>query len=129
MSFTQNISELNTNEHLRFKENDLINYNHEYEKECEINFIKSFGDNGFIFTDQKSIDSQRSVLGYLIKSIGHNLVNGTSVMNISLPISIFDSRSILDNFAYQHRQFEYFMDKACEETKPPNRLKWVSIKY
>jgi hypothetical protein len=42
------------------------------------------------------IGRSRAVAGYLIKNIGNNLIKGKSIMNISLPINIFDNRTLLE---------------------------------
>jgi hypothetical protein len=49
-----------------------------------------------IFTNTQIIEKQRAVAGYMIKKIGLNLIKGKSIMNISLPINIFDYRTILE---------------------------------
>lgn len=36
----------------------------------------------------------------MIKSIGSNLLSGKSILNISLPVEIFETRSNLERFAY-----------------------------
>jgi hypothetical protein len=59
-------------------------------------YEKKLGSDGMIFSNQEVINKQRAVAGYLIKKIGLNLIKGKSVMNISLPINIFDTRSILE---------------------------------
>jgi hypothetical protein len=50
---------------------------------------------GLIFRDNLMIAKQDKVIGYLVKKIGSNLLKGRSVMNISLPVSIFDKRTLL----------------------------------
>lgn len=59
-------------------------------------YEKKSGADGLIFKDLNVIEKQRSVAGYLIKNIGLNLIKGKSIMNVSLPINIFDQRSILE---------------------------------
>lgn len=44
---------------------------------------------GIIFINKKIIDQQSSVLKFVIKKIGKNLISGKSVLNISLPVDIF----------------------------------------
>lgn len=48
-----------------------------------------------VFVNQKAIDAQKDVIKYILRQIGSNLLAGKSVMNMSLPVEIFDSRSIL----------------------------------
>jgi hypothetical protein len=78
------------------KEDETINYAYEYDKLLIKEYKRELGSDGLIFTNQEVIDKQRAVAGYLVKNIGLNLIKGKSVMNISLPINIFDSRSILE---------------------------------
>lgn len=59
-------------------------------------YEKKIGADGLIFKDLNVIEKQRSVAGYLIKNIGLNFIKGKSIMNVSLPINIFDQRSILE---------------------------------
>jgi hypothetical protein len=48
-----------------------------------------------IFINQEVIDAQKDIIKYVLKQIGTNLLSGKSVMNMSLPVEIFDDRSIL----------------------------------
>lgn len=59
-------------------------------------YERKLGADGLVFTNTEVINKQRNVAGYLIKNIGLNLIKGKSIMNVSLPINIFDSRSILE---------------------------------
>ena len=78
------------------KEGDLIEYKLEYHKIFQTDYERKIGSDGLIFTNQGIIDKQRSTAGYLIKNIGLNLIKGKSIMNVSLPINIFDTRSIIE---------------------------------
>jgi hypothetical protein len=66
---------------------------------------------------------QRGIIGYFLKKIGSNIISGQSIMSISLPINIFDERSLLELFAFQNSLAPYFLDKAGEETQALERLK------
>lgn len=52
-------------------------------------------EEGLIFTDKKTLDEQSKVITYLIKKLGSTLIKGESIMNISLPVTIFDKRTLL----------------------------------
>ncbi len=58
-----------------------------------MNFIKQVGANGLEFINQEEMKKQRNILTYMIKTVGSNLLNGKSIMNVSLPINISDYRS------------------------------------
>lgn len=46
--------------------------------------------NGLIYTDEELKKKQRGVLSHMMKQMGMNLIAGKSIMDISLPIKIFD---------------------------------------
>ena len=61
-----------------------------------MNFIRQQGENGIEWIDQEKINKQRNVISYLVSKVGMNILSGNSIMNISLPINIFDERSLLE---------------------------------
>ena len=61
-----------------------------------MNFIRQQGENGVEWIDQEKINKQRNVISYLVSKVGMNILSGNSIMNISLPINIFDERSLLE---------------------------------
>jgi hypothetical protein len=89
-------------------------------------FERRQGAEGLVFVNKDIIEKQRGVMGYLIKKIGLNLIKGKSVMNISLPINIFDVRSHLEVFAYQNSYANAFLNRASNAKDPVERLKLVS---
>jgi hypothetical protein len=58
--------------------------------------MKAYETEGLEFIDQETLKKQRNVLTYMVKKIGTNLLSGKSIMNVSLPIYIFDPRSVLE---------------------------------
>jgi hypothetical protein len=60
--------------------------------------MKTYGTEGLEFINQEILKKQRGVLTYMIKKVGSNLLGGKSIMNVSLPIHIFDSRSLLETY-------------------------------
>jgi len=54
---------------------------------------------GLIYKNKQVISNQRKVMSKLIKQIGANFFQGKSVMNISMPVTIFDSCSFLQRCA------------------------------
>ena len=78
------------------KEDDVIEYSCEYDKILVNEYQRKLGSDEIIYLNNEVINKQRSVAGYLIKNIGLNLIKGRSIMNVSLPINIFDTRSILE---------------------------------
>ena len=63
-------------------------------------YERTMKEPGLIFKDQEAIARQDKVIGYLIKKIGSNLIKGKSIMNISLPITIFEGRTLLQVYNF-----------------------------
>jgi hypothetical protein len=89
-----NDSELSINIHP--KEDEEITYPYEYHNMIVEDFERTPGTEGLTFKNKEVIEKQRAVVGYLMKKIGVNLLSGKSIMNVSLPINIFDVRSLLE---------------------------------
>ena len=58
--------------------------------------------------------------------MGANLIQRKSVINISLPVNIFDERSFLQKQAESFGLFPYFLKKAAKEINPVERMKWIA---
>ncbi len=58
--------------------------------------MKAYGTEGLEYINQDILKKQRSVMTYMLKKIGANLLSGKSIMNVSLPLNIFDPRSVLE---------------------------------
>lgn len=54
---------------------------------------------GLIFVNQKKLQDQKGVLKFVLSKIAKNLLQGKSILNISLPVDIFASKSNLELFA------------------------------
>jgi hypothetical protein len=108
-------------------EDEVIEYPLEYNKMIYTEFERKIGADGLVFINKDLIEKQRGVMGSLIKKIGLSLIKGKSVMNISLPINIFDIRSHLEVFAFQNSYAKTFLDRAAKTKDPIERLKFVIL--
>jgi hypothetical protein len=106
------------------KEDDLIQYEIEYDKLLVNEYERKLGSDGMIYKNQAVISKQRSLAGYLIKKIGLNLIKGKSIMNVSLPVSIFDGRSLLELFVGQNAYAATILEEAGKQTDPLERIKY-----
>lgn len=109
-----------------FKEDEEIVYNLRYHEHILTQFIKRPGDDALKYIDTDTINKQRSVIQRLISKIGSNILSGSGIMNVSLPINIFDERSLLEVFAHQCRLAPYFLEKAGEVVDPVEKLKYAT---
>jgi hypothetical protein len=74
----------------------VIKYNVRYEESIRYNFVKAYGTEGLEYINQEILKKQRNVLSHMLKKMGANFLQGKSIMNVSLPVNIFDSRSTLE---------------------------------
>jgi hypothetical protein len=112
---------------VQFKEDELIPYNMSYHTHVASQFVQSPGDTCLTFVDLKTMEKQRGVLKHFLTKLGSNLLSGSGIMNVSLPINIFDERSLLEVFAHQLRLSPYFLEKAGKSEDPIEKLKWTTV--
>lgn len=78
-----------------FSTSKFCEFKIKYNQMISTKYERSAKEDGLIYKDEKVISEQSKVLTYLIKKIGHSILKGESIMNISLPVSIFDTRTLL----------------------------------
>lgn len=78
-----------------YKDSNVVLFKHEYYKLSYLNYERTMKESGLVYKDKKVLEAQDKVISYLIKQFTKNLFNGESIMNISLPINIFDERTLL----------------------------------
>jgi hypothetical protein len=98
------------------KESKEITYNQKYEDNIKLHFMKAVGNEGIEYINHEVLEKQRNVLSYMLKTMGTNLLNGKSIMNVSLPIGLFDARSTMETYAYNNKLAPNFMPKAIESS-------------
>jgi hypothetical protein len=52
-----------------------------------------------VFVDYNVIKGQKNSLLFVIRQVGANIISGKSVLNVSLPVDIFESRTLLERSA------------------------------
>ena len=74
-----------------------------------------FHENGDVeFINMKTIEAQKDVIKYILKQIGTNFLKGKSIMNMSLPVDIFDDKSLLERSAGSFGYAPILLGKAGE---------------
>ena len=98
----------------------------EYENLWKKNYIINEHDEGLEAIDKDSVDRAKKATSWLIKKISSKIFKGQSVMNISLPVFIFDKRTMLQVFVTELRTAPYFLSRAYHTPIPVERIKWVT---
>ena len=84
---------------------------------------------GVEILNQEWINGQKKVIGFIIKGMGKNLLEGKSIMGMSLPISIFSGDSILQRAAKCMTYAPLYLKKAGEAEDPLEQFKQAITFY
>jgi len=85
--------------------------------------------NGIRFIDDDFLVEQKKVLGHFIKSMGRNLLEGKSIMNVSLPVTVFSAESMLQRWAYSCGYAPDFLTLAGQQKDRLEAFKYVITYY
>jgi hypothetical protein len=102
-------------------------YYEDYTKWPETLYERKPKEEGLILTDALQIENQKKIMSYLIKKIGKNMLKGQSIMNVSLPVYIFDKRSMLQIFAYELKEAPYLLSKVYYIQNNIEKLKLMTV--
>jgi hypothetical protein len=105
----------------------IIKFAIEYDKMLEKCYEITIKEPGLIFLDKDIIEKQNKVISFLIKKMGSNLIKGKSIMNVSLPVNIFDKRTLLQVYAYEFSFASFYLSRAYYCTEAIEKLKWVTV--
>ena len=84
-------------------------------------------EEGLILTSTLQIENQKRIMSFLFKKIGKKLLNGQNVMNISLPVYIFDKRTMLQIFAYELKEAPFILSKVYYIQNILEKLKNMTV--
>lgn len=104
----------------------LIKYDVDYHKLIYMEYAKKIGEDFIVYTNTSFLEKQRNLFSYFIQKIGTNILQGKSIMNVSLPIFIFDKRTLLELWVWQNAYCEEFLKKAAQATDPIERIMYTS---
>jgi hypothetical protein len=68
-----------------------------------------------VFINQDLLNNQKDTLIFVIKQIGANIFSGKSVLNVSLPVDIFESRSLIERSAASFGKIPDFLLPIADE--------------
>ena len=102
-------------------------YFEDYTHWPEVLYQRKPKEDGLVLISTLQIENQKRVMAWLIKKIGKNMIKGQSVMNISLPVYIFDKRTMLQVFAFELKEAPYILPKVYYIKDNIEKLKYVSV--
>lgn len=93
----------------------------------DVLYERKANEEGLVLTSTLQIENQKKVMSYLFKKIGKKLLNGQSIMNISLPVYIFDKRTMLQIFAYELKETPIILPKVYYIQNKLEKLKYMTV--
>lgn len=75
--------------------------------------------------DPKITDGFKGVISYVLKELAKKILTGQGVVSISLPVRIFQPKSLLERILDACSFVPTFFSKACQTTDPILRMKYV----
>lgn len=105
------------------KKSRIILKKHSQLNENELKFDTIKGS--LIVVNEELINKQKKVVGHLIKQMGLNLLQGKSLMNVSFPVQVFESKSVLNRIAGTFGYAPNFLKKAAESIDVLKQFKFV----
>jgi hypothetical protein len=108
------------------KSNSEIKYLIDYDKLINLEYSKTLGKDELVYTNKNFLEKQRNMFSYFVKKIGKNIFQGKSIMSISLPIFIFDTRSLLEMWVWQNGYCSNYLELAGKTKIPLERLKYTT---
>jgi len=84
---------------------------------------------GLVYRDADTIAKQRKAVLQLIKTLGSNILQGKSLMNISMPVSIFDKCTVLQRAASNFTYTPIYLEKVYKTDDVMEKMKYVVACY
>jgi hypothetical protein len=82
--------------------------------------------NGYLeCTDEKITDANKGVIPYVLKQMAKNVLTGQGIISISLPVRIFQPKSLLERILDAWSFIPTFFEKASKTKDPIRRMKYV----
>jgi hypothetical protein len=73
--------------------------------------------------------AQKDILKMVLKQLSTNIMQGKSIMSMSLPVEIFDKRSLLDAIADSYGFVAAFEKKIVTATDPIEQMKYLICSF
>lgn len=90
----------------------------------KFDFRRCERNGGLLYLNERVMKEQKRVLMSMLKRIGSNLLRGKSIMNISMPVEIFETKSFLQRISRGFGYAPQFMSKAAQTKDIAEQLKW-----
>ena len=98
----------------------------DYENEWKKNYANNPEKSGLLYIDEEAKKIGYEAVKYLVAKFSKNVLQGKSILNISLPVFMFDKRTLHMAFAYEQKFAPIFLTKAALSVDKIERIKWTT---
>ena len=98
----------------------------DYEHEWKNNYTNTPLKSGLLYINEEGKKIGYEAVKYLVAKFSKNILQGKSILNISLPVFMFDKRTLHMAFAIEQIFSPIFLTKAALCIDKIERIKWVA---
>ena len=84
---------------------------------------------GIIYKDMDVIVKQRKAIFHMLKTLGSNILHGKALMNVSMPVNIFDKCTLLQRSAGDYMYAPIYLEKMYATDDPIEKMKYAVAFY
>ena len=98
----------------------------DYQNEWKNNYSNNPEKPGLLYINEEAKKIGYEAIKYLVTKFSKNILQGKSILNISLPVFMFDKRTLHIAYASEQRFASYFLTKAALCVDKIEKLKWIT---
>ena len=99
----------------------------DYENEWKNNYANIPEKSGLLYINEEGKNIGYKAVKYLIAKFTRNILESKSILNISLPVFMFDKRTLQMGWAHEQKLAPILLTKAAFSNDKIERLKWVTV--
>ena len=109
-----------------YKKLEIFKFYMDYENEWKNNYVNDPEKSGLLYINEEGKNIGYKAIKYLIAKFTKNIMESKKILNISLPVFMFDKRTLQMGFAHEQKLAPIFLSKAAYSSDKIERLKWVT---
>ena len=113
-------------EYSNYKQLKLFKIHMDYENEWKTNYANNPEKSGLLYINEEGKNIGYKAITYLIQKFTKNIMESKRILNISLPVFMFDKRTLQIAFAYEQKLAPIFLTRAAYSNDKIERLRWVT---
>ena len=113
-------------EYENYKKLEQYKFYIDYENERKNNYANIPEKSGLLYINEEAKNIGYRAIKYLIAKFTKSILENKSILNVSLPVFMFDKRTLHMGFAHEQKLAPIFLTKAALSNDKFERLKWVT---